>query len=208
MTGARALPVSLVLVGFVVLAGCAATPAPPPPAPAPGVEALDPPLEPGLPTIEERFTPDVPAELRVRNPKDARGLDPCDLLTPAQLDGFGLDPATARTNPARYGTGCLWQYRDGSTSAGVRLATDPNAAKLPDIWKLRQNDVVFEIRQIAGHPALRSDQLPDECDLSIAVADYQIVGVNAYGDGRALPDPCGPAVRMAELIIANIAARR
>ncbi|MGQ0575318.1 MAG: DUF3558 domain-containing protein [Pseudonocardia sp.] len=195
------------LVGVLGLAGCMSAPAPSAAAPKAGAQALDPPLRPGVPTIEERFTPEVPAELRVRDPLDARGLDPCALLTPEQLRGSGLDPGSAEPNPGRYGPGCSWQLRDGSTSAGIDLITDPNAAKLPDFWRLRGNAVVFEIRQVAGHPAIRSDYVPNECDLALAIADYQIVGINAYADGRVLPDPCGPAVRMAELIIANLAAR-
>ncbi|MGQ0573208.1 MAG: DUF3558 domain-containing protein [Pseudonocardia sp.] len=209
MTAARALPASIALMSFLALAGCAATPAPPPPpSPGPAAKALDPPLDPGVPTIDERFTPDVPPELRVRNPKDARGLDPCDLLTPAQLGTFGLDTGTARRNPARFGDGCLWRYLDGSTTAGLLLATDPNSAKLPDIWRLRQNNVIFEIREVDGHPAIRADRFANQCDLAVAVADYQIVSIDAYADGRVLPDPCAPAVRMAELVIANLAARR
>lgn len=167
-------------------------------------------LPEGPPPVADRFTPDIPAELRVREPKDARGLDPCLLLTGDQLAGFGLDPATARSNQARYGAGCLWQYRDGSTTAGVDLTTNPRASKLPDIYRLRDNYDVVEILQIGGHPVLRADRYATgECNLALALAlaDDQILGVNAYYDGRVLPDPCAPARRMAELIIANLTTR-
>jgi len=162
----------------------------------------------GVPTIDERFTSDIPAELRVREPKDARGIDPCDLLTSEQLTGFALDPATARANPLRYGKGCVWEYRDRSTSASIGISTDPAASKLPDIYRLRDNYGTLEILQIAGHPTLRADRaLSGQCGLNLAVADDQIVGITAYADDRVLPDPCAPARRMAELIISNLANR-
>lgn len=190
----------VVAVGLV---GCGAT--------SPSVPAGGPPpttLPVRLPTIDERFTPDIPAELRVREPKDVRGIDPCDLLSRDQIGSFGLDPDSARANPARYGAGCLWQYRDGSTSAEIGTATEPNGFKLPDAYRLRENSANFEILQIAGHPAVRDDIAANgQCELGLAVADDQIVTISAYADGRILPDPCAPARRMAELIIANLAAR-
>ncbi|MGQ0574588.1 MAG: DUF3558 domain-containing protein [Pseudonocardia sp.] len=184
----------------LALGGCTGAP-PPPAAPAPSAEP-----QPQGRTIDERFTPDIPPELRVRDPKDIRGLDTCALLTPAQLDELGLDPDSDRRHGGA-GQQCTWQYRDGSTSAGLDVVTNPRLAKLPDIYRLRDAKVVFEIRQIAGHPALRADHLTDECRLYLAVTDTQLVAISAYADARVLPDPCGPAVRMAEMVIANLAAR-
>ncbi|MGQ0576808.1 MAG: DUF3558 domain-containing protein [Pseudonocardia sp.] len=200
----------LVAAVAVVLASCApapvpggAAPAAPPASPGPAVD----PAAGAMPSIDERFTADIPAELKVRDPIDVRGLSPCELLTGAQLAEFGLDPTSARTNRARFGPGCSWDYREGLASAGIDLTTDPRAAKLPDLYRLRETSRNFEIRQIAGFPVIRDDIAEDECQLVLAVADTQIIGINAFSDRRRLPDQCGPAVRMAELIIANLRAR-
>lgn len=195
---------SALLVVAVGLTGCAASTPPSSSAAVPSTAQMP----DGVPTVDERFTSDIPAELRVTAPKDAGGIGPCDLLTEDQLIDFGLDPRTARTDPTLYGSVCQVQYRDGSTSAGIGLSTDPRASKLPDLYRLRDNYGKFEILQVAGHPALRADRAPTgQCALNLAIADDQIAVLNVYTDGRLLPDPCAPARRMAELIISNLANR-
>lgn len=63
----------------------------------------------------------------------------------------------------------------------------------------------FEITEVAGHPAVRADFTPvGEGILYVGVADDQVFSVDAYGDGRILPDPCAPARRPAEFMLSNL----
>jgi hypothetical protein len=152
-----------------------------------------------------RFDASTPPELRVREPKDARGIPVCELLTRDQLLELGLDPATAQPDSFLRGETCSWRFADGSTRAGVGLSVDPAAQKLPDFYRLRNTSTNFQILDIAGHPAVRSDDRPvGDCSLYVAVSDLQILSTNGYADGRALPDPCAPARRMAELVLSNL----
>jgi hypothetical protein len=189
--------VAAVVLGMT-LAGCAdvtrdepltTTPAAPSASPAPTA----------------RFDASTPEELRVREPKDARGIPICELLTRDQLVELGLDPATARPDSFLRGESCSWRLADGSSRAGVGLSTDPEAQKLPDFYRLRRVSHNFEILQVAGHPAVRSDDTPvGGCVLYVAAADEQILSAKGYVDSRGLPDPCAPARRMAELVLSNL----
>jgi hypothetical protein len=171
---------------------------------APATSSPAPALPTGPPPVDERFTPDIPAELRVTDPKDARGKDACELLTTGQLIELGLDPQTARGDTARNGPGCTWKYADGSTRASVALALRPDGVKLPDAYRLRDSFATFEILEIARHPAVRADDLPGECTLNVAVADEQIIVINGYLDDREVAEPCAMARQMAELILSNL----
>jgi hypothetical protein len=197
VTGRTRATVLAALIG-IAGTGCAAPSAPPPP----------PSVPPGLTTPEqvERWTdPTIPPELRVRTPKDARGIAPCDLLTRDQLLMLGLSPDTARPISFGLAEGCVWRHADDSTAASAGLSLDPDAQKLPDLYRIRGAFQTFEILEVAGHPAVRADARPvGQCDLNVAVADLQILTLQGYLDARVLPDPCAPARRMAEMVLANL----
>lgn len=187
------------LLLVVGLAGCGAGGERAAPAPAAPSGTVD------YPSVEERFTPDIPAELRVREPQDARGIAVCDLLTGAQLHELGLDQATTRMEQQQRSTGCSWRHVDGSTRAGINVSTDPIAQKLPDLYRLRNTFARFEITEVDGHPTIRGDDTDRPgCTLYVGIADEQMMSVDAYLDGRELPDPCAPARRMAEMVLANV----
>jgi len=160
---------------------------------------------PTSPLAAEGFPADVPQELKVNTPKDARGVAQCDLLTPAQLTTLGLDPTTARPDVRGLDASCMWYYADRSTYASLGISTNPNNGKLPGFWRLFHNDPAFETFEVAGHPALRADQEPDRsCSLGVGVADLQYLVVDAYFDRKPRPDPCAPARRMAEMVLSNL----
>jgi hypothetical protein len=182
----------------VALAGCADMAGDAPPA----TTAAAPPTSS---EATARFDASTPEELRARDPKDARGIPVCELLTRDQLLQLGLDPATARPNSFLRGDGCSWRLADDSTRAAVGLTIDPQAYKLPDFYRIRDSFQVFEILEVAGHPAVRADGEPTgECTLNVAISDVQILTTEGYLDGRVLPDPCAPARRMAELVLSNL----
>ena len=142
----------------------------------------------------------------VAQPKDARGRQACDLLTPAQLRSLGLDPTSADQHTSGEAQVCSWATPDGTNTAGITLDSDryPLPA-LDGIYVLEKGITkVFEPITVAGHPGFRSDTDLTTCTYLIAVADYQLIGVD--GRARDLPraDPCGPSRRMVELILSNL----
>lgn len=157
------------------------------------------------PAPQSGFPADVPQELRVKEPKDARGIPACDLLTREQLVELGLDPATAQPDSRMLAESCLWYYADGSTFASVSISTDPTATKLPGMYRLHHAEAGFEILEIAGHPALRFDLDPSiQCGLAVGVADFQNLGTDGYFDRRPGPDICAQSRRMAEMVLSNL----
>lgn len=150
---AATLTVGVLLVG---LGGCGAPPEPAPNAPAPPAAA------PRLPAR--------PAEL----PLD--GLDACAVLTPAQLDGFGLAPVGFREDESDVlgSPACLWDTDTKRTDQSrlARLITERAA----EFYLDNQNPV--RVVTIAGFPAVEttspiaaSDQ--DHCLVLVDVAAGQ-----------------------------------
>jgi hypothetical protein len=151
------------------------------------------------------WPPDIPVQLRVREPRDSRGIAPCDLLTRAQLRELGLDPASAFPDARGMEQSCTWHTPDKSDNAGLGISTDPRASKLPSMYRVHHDEPWFQILEIAGHPALRFDPQPErDCGLSIAIADLQNLGVGATADRTPRPDPCAETRRMAEMILSNL----
>jgi hypothetical protein len=177
----------------VVLAGCAVGP-------------RDAAVDPGVPTVDvDGFPSDVPIGLKVREPKDARGIGPCELLTVAQQQVLGLDPSTAKSKAEGLAQSCFWYYPGKRDYARIDISTDPMAGKLPGLWRMFHADAEYEQFEIAGHPVIRVNAESDRfCSLSIAVADSQNLGVAATADLTPRPDPCAPSRRMAELILSNL----
>ncbi|MGE3288202.1 MAG: DUF3558 domain-containing protein [Pseudonocardia sp.] len=176
-----------------VLAGCG---------PEPGGAVAD----PGAPAVDaDGFPSDVPIALKVREPKDARGIGPCELLTAAQQRELGLDPSTAKAKTEGLAQSCFWYYPGKRDNARIAISTDPTAGKLPALWRLFHDDPNYEQFEILGYPALRTNVEPGRfCDFTVAIADLQTIVVSATADLTPRPDPCAPSRRMAELILSNL----
>lgn len=196
----RGLVAVAVIVGVLALPACAATvagtPAPTSSAAADG-SAPDVPA-PGAPP---RFAPAVP------EPKDARGVAACDLLTDTQLVELGLRPETETESSIGNTTrSCSWSSAvDDTNPAGLELNDDTTIPALDGLYLVRETFFRFEPREVAGHPALRADFNDiGDCTIYTAIADYQGVGTEGNPAGRPQPDPCALSMRMAEFIIANL----
>lgn len=140
-------------------------------------------------------------------PKDARGIAACDLLTDAQLVELGLRPETATASSIGSTTrSCSWSSAvDDTNPAGLELNDETTIPVLDDLYLTREVFANFEPREVAGHPALRADYNDDGgCTIITAIADYQGVGTQGNPAGRPQPDPCALSTRMAEFIIANL----
>lgn len=163
-----------------------------------------PPLDP--------VTAATPEEFRVKEPRDARGIGYCDLLTRGQLLDLGLIPDTALPAQGVGSAGrCSWVYADDALNrAVVTVRTDSPNPVFYGYYRIRGANARYElIDNVAGHPAASYN--PGElvgCVVTVGVADDQ--GIEAQSNALAPPTPedCGRSRRMAELILANLPLRR
>ncbi len=171
----RGVPVVLVLAA--VLAGCSAgraQPTDPGAAPASATSAPTDPIPP------------------VRDPKDLAGTPPCQLLTPAQLASSQMDlPA----NPENVldAPGCEWGNKVHTRE--ITMYVDTTNDVLHNGYAQRTTFPVFEVTQVAGHPAIRTknNAAATSCTLQVTTAERQtfVIDFTSLGDG--LEEPCGPA---------------
>ncbi|MFC4942443.1 DUF3558 domain-containing protein [Pseudonocardia sp. GCM10023141] len=141
----------------------------------------------------------------VREPKDARGIAPCALLTAVQLGELGLIPESAQPSTSGAAQVCGWRSVDPGNAGGIQINTNPTLPSLDGIYLVRDTFDVFEPIEVSGHPAVHADQIAGPvCTIYTAIADYQGVSTDGNLAGRPLADPCGPSRRMAELILSNL----
>lgn len=152
----------------------------------------------------------VPEELRVREPKDRRGIPPCALLTNGQLAELGLRADTAEEYPTGVGRGCQWLLVDDPRNYATALgSTDLQNPGLPGIYVIREQIARFEPLEISGHPGVRADRtLRGGCEITVAASDDQLIGANGNAAGLPIPDECGRSRRMVEMILSNLPPRR
>lgn len=176
--------VAVLVAGALVAAGCTS-----PVAGSPSGVAPPPP----------RFGPTVP------QPKDARGIPACDLLTPDQLLDLGLLPDTAEPGGDASVPTCGWRSTDPGGAGGVQLNTALAIPVLDGLYLVRDKFAVYEPLEVAGHPAVHADgNAGPVCTIYVAISDYQGVSADGNLGGRPLPDPCAPSRRMAEFILSNL----
>ena len=187
------------MISMALLLTAACTPAPPAPQTPPAVTT--PPQPTGI-TLPPR-----PREL----PLD--GVDPCALLTPAQLIEFGLDGnpvAYDSTAPRFVGPACsIRGFEPRDITAGFALATDNGIEVLTAPGAVR--DEISAIT-VAGFPAiLARPKILDFCSVDVDVADGQFLDI-IFRDGGGTPaipqdQLCRDAVTVAEAAITTLLAR-
>ncbi|MGQ0575347.1 MAG: DUF3558 family protein [Pseudonocardia sp.] len=152
----------------------------------------------------------VPTELRVPEPKDARGIRACDLLTPAQLAEVGLRPETGERVPTSQGDRCAYQpVEDDLEVVGFGSNTGLRNPGLPGVYVNARGASFFEPITVAGHPGARLRLTADEgCQVSAAASDDQLVGANGTASATEAPDDCARYQRIVELILSNLPPRR
>ncbi|MGQ0573824.1 MAG: DUF3558 family protein [Pseudonocardia sp.] len=199
----RAAGPALVLV--VALAGCAPGVLPGLPA-VPGIPGPDGPPYEGL-AFDIAL---VPVELRVPEPKDARGIRACDLLTPAQLAEVGLRAETGERVPTSQGDQCASQTVEGDLEiVGIGSNTGLRNPGLPGVYVNARGASLFEPITIAGHPGARLRLRPGSgCEVTAASSDDQLVGANGAESPRDGSDDCARYERITELILSNLPPRR
>jgi len=153
---------SMIVAGYViVLVGCgSSTGAPPKPVRASPTPAASP----------------IPP---VTNPRDVAALArrPCELLTPQQADGFGLDLPPKQYNAALGDLGCEWTSttHERETLRQVIISTFTNNLTLEAVYDREHGHPFFELTDIAGYPAIVTRSNPDlpHCDIDVKPAERQ-----------------------------------
>lgn len=186
----------LLLVLLIVTAGCSSTPVTGSAHPVIGDQETVVPAQ-GIAPV---FGPSV------RDPKDIRGVPPCEVLTDLQLRELDLLPESARELADPVTKRCGWSSAiDDTNPAGLEINSDTNLAVLDLMENLRDNFARYEPTEVAGHPAIRADDVADNsCALVIAIADHQGVSIEYNLANRPLPDPCDIPRRMGEFILSNL----
>jgi len=178
----RRVPVALALTAL--LAGCSAGGAPPTGAGAASAAPADP----------------IPA---VQDPKNLAGTPPCRLLTPAQLAANRIDQP-GQSGDVLGAPGCEWD--NNAHTRAIRIFVDIGTDVLRNLYAQRATFAVFEVTQVAGHPAIRTKDLVEgtSCFFRVAAAQTQTLNLMFTSLGQGLEEPCGPAKALAETVMANL----
>ncbi len=146
--------------------------------------------------------PDDPIQ-PVRNPKDLAAIQPCLLLTAAQLEANRIDQP-GQPRDLLGSTGCQWS--DKARTREFAVFVDIGNDVLRNVYSQRDTIPVLEVTQVAGQPAIRTkdDVNSTSCYFRVAAADNQtlILRYTSLGPGRE--DPCIPAKAFAETVIGNL----
>jgi Protein of unknown function (DUF3558) len=139
----------------------------------------------------------------VRNPKDLAAIQPCLLLTPAQLEANRIDQP-GRPKDVLGSTGCEWS--DKAHTREFAVFVDIGNDVLRNVYRQRDTIPVLEVTQVAGQPAIRTKDDVDgtSCYFRVAAADTQTLIVRFTSLRQSHEDPCGPAKTFAETVIGNL----
>jgi hypothetical protein len=100
--------------------------------------------------------------------------------------------------------GCEWDNKAHAREITIYVDTTNDA--LHNVYAQRATFPVFDITQVAGHPAIRTknNAAGTSCYIQVAAAERQtfVVRFTSLGDG--LEEPCGPARSIAEDVMANL----
>ena len=146
--------------------------------------------------------PDDPIQ-PVRNPKDLAAIQPCLLLTPAQLEANLIDQP-GQPKDLLGNTGCQWS--DKARTREFAVFVDIGNDVLRNVYSERETIPVLEVTQVAGQPAIRTkdDVHGTSCYFRVAAAEMQTLIVRFTSLRRDHGDPCGPAKVFAETVIGNL----
>jgi hypothetical protein len=168
-----------------------------------GCSAGDPqPTAPGAAPASSTSAPADPIP-PVRDPKNLAATPPCQLLTSAQLTSNQMDlpaqPKNVLNNP-----GCEWDNKAHTREITIYVDTANDA--LHNAYAQRATFPVFDVTQVAGHPAIRTknNAADTSCYVQVAAAERQTFTVRFTSLRQGLEEPCGPAKALAEDVLANL----
>jgi hypothetical protein len=135
--------------------------------------------------------------------KDARGLQPCELITTDQARELGIEIATAEQSAPDVIPGCRWNATDRSFGVGVKVDT---AKGLANLYRSHAGTPFrqFEPMRVDGYPAARADVVEDglDCTIYVGLAENQTMWV--MGTDRAGGDSCAITRPVLSAILANL----
>lgn len=142
--------------------------------------------------------PPVPPVPAIDNAKDARGQDPCALLSAEQLAAFGL-PAPGQGARVQEGARCEWRGVE-PVSLTVTLYTDGGG-----LATLARNSEATTARvRIEGYPALETFTGTGKfCQYDMGVAPNQVVMASM---DNGVPDSCTALQSVLPAVLANLPA--
>jgi hypothetical protein len=88
----------------------------------------------------------------------------------------------------------------------IALYVDMSNDVLRNVYAQRETFPVFEVTQIAGHPAIRTknNAAATSCTFRVAAAERQTFVLDFTSLRQGLEEPCGPARALAEAVLANL----
>ncbi|MGH7866576.1 MAG: DUF3558 domain-containing protein, partial [Candidatus Dormibacteraceae bacterium] len=111
-----------------------------------------------------------PAGLKIANPKNIKGLDPCQLLTNDQLAQLGAT-ATPTTDKTPWDeTYCDWR----NDNLGLALAPETTLGTgITGTYARKNNFSKFQQSNVDGYPAARIDWQDLSCQIYVGVAQTE-----------------------------------
>jgi Protein of unknown function (DUF3558) len=139
----------------------------------------------------------------VRDPRNLAGTPPCRLLTPEQLAANRID-LPSQSKDVLGAPGCEWD--DKAHTREIRVFADIGMDVLHNVYAQRATFPVFEVTQVAGHPAIRTKDVVKgtSCFFRVAAAQTQTLNLMFTSLRQGLEEPCGPAKALAEAVMANL----
>jgi hypothetical protein len=202
--GTRCVSAAVGALTVLVLAGCT-TPSPGEPVPATSVENTTTGSSPGN-------DPELPfaGAPKVDNPLDTTRFqqDPCQALTPEQVQPLGLPPTGAPRDMA-LGNACEWS-KPGSTGSATIHFSDKDPRGLSAVYQAKEegrNAFFEELAPIEGYPAVASDVVDSRqsgaCVVVVGVSDKitfeSMISLDLDNIGNT--DPCEVAANVAGLAL-------
>lgn len=142
---------------------------------------------------------------RIENPRDLRGIDPCQLLTAQQLAELTLTEPGAKEDLPWGEQMCGWQ----NSNLSIALGPDTRGDGLEETYRRKDDFDNFAISTVDGYPAVRVNAATQICTVVVGLADDQALFVDfgrVTGEDPAYRDPCGFAETVAGLVLANLPA--
>lgn len=140
----------------------------------------------------------------VENPKNLRGVDPCELLTSEQKAELSLtEPDRRDTSPWGEGTCNL-------AGPVVTVSFSPNTITgegLDQAYRAKNSFDNFAESNIDGYPAVRVNFATQSCGLIVGLSDAQTLSVGftrVSPDAPGRGDPCGFAESVVGEVIKNL----
>jgi hypothetical protein len=139
----------------------------------------------------------------VRNPRKLPTMQPCLLLTPAQLDTNRIDqPGTPKNLLGN--TGCEWS--DNAQTREFAVFIDLSNDVLRNVYNQRNNIPVFELTEVGGQPAIRTKDDVDgtSCYYRVAITEAQTLIVRFTSLGQTREDPCAAAKLFTQTLVSSL----